>query len=81
MICLVLRRCGDDLSRENLLVQATNIKEPKVPMVLEGLRIFNSPTNYLAYHSLQLAQFDGKHWVSLGIRRRPTNADDLHLSR
>jgi len=66
MISLVLRRCGDDLSRENLLVQATNISESKVPMVLEGLRIFNSPTNYLAYHSLQLAQFDGKHWVSLG---------------
>jgi branched-chain amino acid transport system substrate-binding protein len=66
MISLVLRRCGNDLSRENLLVQATNINESKVPMVLEGLRIFNSPTNYLAYHSLQLAQFDGKHWVSLG---------------
>jgi branched-chain amino acid transport system substrate-binding protein len=65
MVALVLKRCGDDLSRENLLKQATNLRETKVPMVLDGMRIFNSPENYLAYHNLLLAQFDGNSWVSL----------------
>ena len=36
-----------------------------VPMALDGMRIFNSPDNYLAYHNLLLAQFDGNNWVSL----------------
>ena len=65
MVALMLKRCGDDLSRENLLKQATNLKETKVPMVLDGMRIFNSPENYLAYHNLLLAQFNGNYWVSL----------------
>jgi branched-chain amino acid transport system substrate-binding protein len=65
MVALVLKRCGDDLSRENLLKQATTLGETKVSMVLDGIRIFNSPENYLAYHNLLLAQFDGNNWVSL----------------
>jgi branched-chain amino acid transport system substrate-binding protein len=65
MVALVLKRCGDDLSRENLLKQATSLKEANVPMVLDGMRIFNSSDNYLAYHNLLLAQFDGSNWVSL----------------
>ena len=65
MVALMLQRCGEDLSRENLLRQATNIQDTKIPMALDGLRIFNSPTNYLAYHDLQLAQFDGRSWTSL----------------
>jgi branched-chain amino acid transport system substrate-binding protein len=64
MVALVLERCGGDLSRENLLKKATNLREAKVPMVLDGMQIFNSPENYLAYHNLLLAQFDGNSWVS-----------------
>lgn len=65
MVALMLKRCADDLSRENLLKQATTLSETKVPMVLDGIRIFNSPESYLAYHNLLLAQFDGNNWVSL----------------
>jgi branched-chain amino acid transport system substrate-binding protein len=61
----MLKRCRDDLSRETLLKQATHLNETKVPMTLDGMRIFNSPENYLAYHNLLLAQFDGNSWVSL----------------
>lgn len=34
-------------------------------MVLDGSDIYNSPENYLAYHNLQLAQFDRQNWVAL----------------
>ena len=65
MISLILRRCGDNLTRENLLNKATHLKEAKVPMVLDGSDIYNSPENYLAYHNLQLARFNGKNWAAL----------------
>jgi hypothetical protein len=65
MISLILRRCGDDLTRKNLLDKATHLREAKVPMVQEGCDIYNSPESYLAYHNLQLAQFDGNNWIAL----------------
>jgi len=69
MVSLVLKRCGDILTRKNLLEKATHLQEAKVPMVLEGCDIYNSPDNYLAYHNLQLAQFDGNSWVALKFIR------------
>lgn len=65
MISRVLERCGDDLTRDNLLDKATHLSEAKVPMVLDGSEISNSPESYLAYHNLQLARFDGQNWVAL----------------
>lgn len=66
MITRVLKACGDDLTRENLLRQATSLKDVAAPMLLPGITFSNSPDDYLAYHSLQLCQFDGEKFVSLG---------------
>ena len=62
----VLKLCGDNLTRENLLKQATNLKGYTPPLILEGVKIYNSPDNYDAFHNMQLAQFDGKQWVGMG---------------
>ena len=62
----VLRQCGDDLTRENVMRQATNIKNLDLPMLLPGIRINTSPTNYHPIRQLKLARFDGKHWVGFG---------------
>ena len=62
----VLKNCGDDLTRENLLKQATSLNGFKPPLIMPGVRVFNSPTNYAAFHDLQLAQFDGAQWHGLG---------------
>jgi hypothetical protein len=62
----VLKLCGDNLTRENLLKQATNLKGYTPPLILDGVKIYNSPDNYDAFHNMQLAQFDGKQWVGMG---------------
>ena len=62
----VLKQCGDDLTRENLLRQATNIKDVQLPMMLPGIKINTSPTDYLPVEQAQLMRFDGERWVRFG---------------
>ncbi len=58
---IVLKRAGNDLSRENILKAATSLPETTtLPMVLPGIKISTSPTDYRAMKSLRLARFDGK---------------------
>jgi len=62
----LLKQCGDDLTRENVMRQATNLKDLELSMLLPGIRINTSPTNYHPVRQLKLARFDGKHWVGFG---------------
>jgi hypothetical protein len=48
MIEQVLKRCGDELTRENLLKQATTLKDMAPPMFIDGIGVYNSPTDYRA---------------------------------
>lgn len=66
MIEQVLRRCGNDLTRENLLKQATSLKDEHPPLFLDGIRVFNSPDDYRAIHNLQITRFDGANWIPIG---------------
>ena len=62
----VLKRCGDDLTRDNVLKQATSITDLELPMLLPGVRINTSATDYFAIEQMQLMRFDGKRWVRFG---------------
>jgi ABC-type branched-subunit amino acid transport system substrate-binding protein len=62
----ILRRCGDDLTRANLLRQATNLKGLKVSMLINGITIQTNPESYAAIEQTQFAKFDGKSWVLFG---------------
>jgi len=62
----VLRQCGGDLSRENIMKQATNLKDVALPMLLPGIRVNTSPTNYFPIREVQLMRFDGKGWQRFG---------------
>ena len=62
----MLRACGDELTRDNILKHATSLKNVAAPMLLPGITYTNSPDDYLAYHALQLCQFDGEKLVLLG---------------
>ena len=42
----VLKQCGDDLSRENIMKQAANLKDLELPMLLPGIKINTSPDNF-----------------------------------
>jgi len=62
----VLKACGDNLTRENIMKQAANIKDLQLPLALPGIKINTSPTDYYPFESLQLEKFDGKQWVLYG---------------
>jgi branched-chain amino acid transport system substrate-binding protein len=62
----VLRRCGDDLSRANLMKQATGLRHLKLPMLLPGIEIDTGPTNYHPIRQIHPMRFDGERWILFG---------------
>ena len=58
----VLRQCGDDLTRENILRQATNLKNWRNPALLPGSLINTSPNDYRVVKYMKLQRFNGKIW-------------------
>ena len=60
-----LKQCGDDLTRENLMHQAAHM-DMDVPMLLPGIRVSTSPTNFFPVHQMRLQTFDGKEWHLFG---------------
>jgi branched-chain amino acid transport system substrate-binding protein len=62
----VLKQCGADLSRENVMKQAANIKDLYLPMLLNGVTINTSPTNFSPIRQMQLSRFDGESWRPFG---------------
>jgi branched-chain amino acid transport system substrate-binding protein len=62
----VLKQCGDDLSRENIMRQAANLKDLELPMNLPGIRVSTSLDNYFPIRQMQLARFNGQSWELFG---------------
>jgi branched-chain amino acid transport system substrate-binding protein len=62
----VLKQCGDNLTRENVMKQAANLKDFDTGMALPGIRINTSPTDFAPIQAVQLMKFDGKTWVLFG---------------
>ncbi len=58
----VLRQCGDDLSRENIMRQATSLHDFRLPMLLPGSLINTSPTDYRVITYMKLQRFNGTSW-------------------
>ena len=66
MLISVLKQCGDDLSRENIMRQAANLKDLELPMLLPGIKVNTSPDNYYPIRRMQLASFNGESWEQFG---------------
>ena len=62
----VLKQCGDDLTRENLVRQAANLNNLELPILIPGIRINTGPHDYSPVEQMQLQRFDGKQWVLFG---------------
>lgn len=62
----VLKNCGEDLSRENMVKQATSLHDLEVPVLLPGIRLNTSATNYHPVRQLQLMRWTGKTWDLFG---------------
>nr|WP_188608685.1 ABC transporter substrate-binding protein [Chelatococcus reniformis] len=66
MMHKLLEACGDDLTRENLMKKVASIDEPTLPMLLPGIGVKTTPTNFSAFHTLRLQRFEGKGYVLFG---------------
>ncbi len=66
MLVQVLKQCGNDLTRENVMRQAANLKNVELPMLLPGIKVNTSPTDFFPFEQLQLGRFDGKEWKTFG---------------
>ena len=62
----VLRQAGDDLTRENVMKQAANIDQLQLPMMLPGIKINTSPTDFFPIEQIQLQRFNGERWELFG---------------
>jgi ABC-type branched-subunit amino acid transport system substrate-binding protein len=62
----VLKQCGDELTRENVMKQAANLHDFTVPMLLPGVKINTSPTDFAPVKQVQMARFDGERWRLFG---------------
>jgi ABC-type branched-subunit amino acid transport system substrate-binding protein len=61
-IVQAITKCGDDLTRENLLKQATSMKGTRFKMMLPGIQLNTTPQDYAPYESLRMAKFEGSSW-------------------
>ena len=61
-----LLQCGTDFSRETIMREAANLKDLELPVLLPGIKINTSPTNFHPIRAMQLIKWDGKTWVPFG---------------
>jgi ABC-type branched-subunit amino acid transport system substrate-binding protein len=61
-----LEKCGDNLTRENVMKQAANHQKLKVPLLLPGITVNTSPTDYYPIQAVQLSRFKGETWELFG---------------
>ncbi|MEI7712055.1 MAG: ABC transporter substrate-binding protein [Rhodospirillales bacterium] len=66
LVVEALRRCGDELTRENVMRQAASLKNFRIPMLVEGLLIDTGPKDFAPMKSLQFERFVGEHWEPFG---------------
>jgi len=62
----VLKQCDGSFTRDNIMKQAANLHDLELPTLLPGIKVNTSPTNYHPIRQMQLAKFDGTHWVRFG---------------
>jgi ABC-type branched-subunit amino acid transport system substrate-binding protein len=62
----VLKQCGDDLTRENIMKQAANIKNFSSEVMLPGIKVNTGPNDFYPIEQMQLMRFDGEAWRLFG---------------
>ena len=62
----VLKQAGENLTRENIMKEAANLKSFQVPMAIPGILASTGPDDYAPFQTMQLVKFDGKTWVPYG---------------
>jgi branched-chain amino acid transport system substrate-binding protein len=66
LLVQIIRQCGDNLTRSNIMKQATNIKDFVFDLALPGMTISSEPDDYRINKQFQMMRFDGQRWVLFG---------------
>jgi branched-chain amino acid transport system substrate-binding protein len=66
MLIYVLKQCGDDLTRDNVMKQATNLKNVQIDLALPGILGNTTPDDYRVNKQLQMMKFNGERWELFG---------------
>ena len=66
LLVQVLKQAGDDLTRANIMKQAANLKDIQLPMILAGIKVNTSPTDFYPIQSVQLSRFKGETFELFG---------------
>jgi branched-chain amino acid transport system substrate-binding protein len=62
----VLKQCGDNLTRENVMKQAASLKGLVLPLALPGIEINTSATDFYPIEQMQMQKFTGERWELFG---------------
>ena len=62
----VLKQCGDELTRENVMRQAASLKDLDIGVLLPGIKISTSPTDFYPIEQMQMQRFNGERWELIG---------------
>ncbi|MBX6369757.1 MAG: ABC transporter substrate-binding protein [Rhodospirillales bacterium] len=62
----VLKQCGDELTRANVMKQAANLKNLELPMLLPGIKINTGPNDFFPIEQMQMQRFNGERWEPFG---------------
>jgi branched-chain amino acid transport system substrate-binding protein len=62
----VLKLCGDNLTRENIMKQAANLHEVEIPMLLPGIKVNTGPRDFYPIEQMQMQRFNGERWELFG---------------
>ena len=76
----VLRRCGNDLSRENIMRQAATLKGLQIPMLVPGIAINTSPSDHAPIEQMQMQRFKDGKWERFGPVRSGIDAGSVSKS-
>jgi hypothetical protein len=66
LLIYVLKQCGDDLTRENIMKQATSLKNVQLDLSLPGILVNTTPDDYRVNKQLQMMKFNGERWELFG---------------
>jgi branched-chain amino acid transport system substrate-binding protein len=66
LLVQVLKQCGDNLTRENIMKQAANLKDVRIPGLLPGITLSTSPSDFHPVKQMQVYRFDGARWAPAG---------------
>jgi len=76
LLVQILTQCGDDLTRENIMKQATNVKGYTADLALPGMTTSTTPDDWRINKQFQMMRFDGQRWVMFG----PILTDEVHMN-